>query len=97
MQETVLDFLMGLFLANALPHYMVGILNVRFLSLFGYSGHSNIYYGYFCVGLSLIFFHLNYGIVTLSSHAVYLGGLSLVIIYFITGRFLIKFFQKDRS
>lgn len=92
--KALMDFLTGMFLANALPHFMVGILNVRFLSLFGYAGSANIYYSYFCVILSLVLFHLNYGLINLPGHMGYVGGLFLVLIYFVTGRFFVQFFKR---
>ena len=94
MHNPIIDFLIGLTLVNVLPHYMVGILNIRFLGLYGYGNRQNIAYAWTSLVISAVLFHLNYGISSLLDHLWYLGGLSVILSYLLLGRLLIRIFKK---
>jgi len=95
MNNSIIDFFIGLTLVNVLPHYMVGILKVRFLSLYGFGDKQNIAYAWTSIVISLILFHLNYGIGSLLSHTWYAGGMFVILAYLITGKFLVQKFSKE--
>lgn len=96
MNNPVIDFFTGLTLVNVIPHYLVGLLNVRFLGLYGYSSKGNIAYSWTSFIASLILFHINYGLGSILEHTWFLGGVFVVLAYLILGNFLIKMFKEKK-
>jgi hypothetical protein len=94
MNNTILDFFIGLTLVNVLPHYLVGILNIRFLGLYGFGNNRNIAYAWTSFLVSIILFHINYGIGSILDHSWYLGGICVILSYLLLGRFLVRTFKK---
>lgn len=94
MNPTLIDFLIGVMVMNSMPHIVVGLMDIRFLSAFGYSPRANIAYGLLCLTISIILFHFKYGIRHLPDHGILTGAISLVLVYLVTGRFLYKLFHK---
>lgn len=92
----IIDFLIGLFAANALPHYLIGKYNGRVLCLFGYGARANIAYSLFCVAVSLALFQFKYGLLELAKHGVLLGVL-FVLFSFYLGWPIIQRFLTDHS
>lgn len=92
----LIDFLIGVFAANALPHYVMGRLDARVLGLFGYSSRGNIAYAIFCSAISLGLFHFKYGLGSISEHMILLGVLFVVGSYFF-GWPIIDRYLRDRS
>ena len=45
MEFSLTDFIIGLTLMNAMPHFVLGTFQARMLSGFGYGDHANIIYG----------------------------------------------------
>jgi len=95
MDNPIIDFFIGLMLVNVIPHYLVGILNIRFLSLYGFGDKQNIAYAWTSIIISLILFHIKYGIGSLPNHTWFAGGLFVILAYLITGKFLVIKFSKD--
>ena len=93
---TLIDFLIGFFLMNAMPHMLMGILNVRFLSLFGFSARANFGYAAFNVVVAAVLFNLEHGLDKLLNNGVAVGALAMLAIYAVTGRFFVKLFDSDR-
>jgi hypothetical protein len=94
MNSSLIDFFIGLTLVNIIPHYMVGILKVRFLSLYGFGDKQNMAYAYTSLAVSIILYHINYGVNTIFDHAWYAGGLFVVISYLILGSVFVKMFKE---
>jgi hypothetical protein len=82
----IVDFLIGMTLMNAMPHFVLGIWKGRMLSAFGFGNEKNILYGFLNFGISLSLFISRYGIQRLFSNSIYFGALVLLLIYFLTGR-----------
>ena len=96
MNNPIIDFFIGLTLVNVLPHYMVGILKVRFLSLYGFGDKQNIAYAWTSLIVSLVLFHINYGIGSITSHTWYIGGMSVILAYLLTGKYLVRVFGDKK-
>lgn len=94
MQFTPIDFLIGFFLMNAMPHMLFGLLKIRFLSLFGFSSKGNIAYAVLNVVAAMALYHYEYGLNALRNDGIILGLLTLWLIYLLTTRFLHKVFQE---
>ena len=95
---TFIEFLIGFTLMNAMPHFLFGLLKIRFLSAFGFSWQGNIGYGLFNVTIALGLFQFRYGLQELMGHGVVMGAGAVILIYLVTGRFFYKLFQsKDES
>jgi hypothetical protein len=91
-----IDFLIGLFLMNAMPHLALGIWKGRMFSAFGFGNKQNIAYSFLCLLLSIILFVYKYGIRGIFENGIYAGALLLLLIYFITGNFWYKLFNKEK-
>ncbi len=89
-----IDFLIGFFLMNAMPHYVLGIWNQKILGAFGFGDKSNIAYGLLCFGISISLFIYQYGLAGILENGIYAGAMTILIIYFFTSSFLKKVFTK---
>lgn len=90
-----IDFIIGATLMNAMPHLVLGIWKGRMFSAFGFGNKQNIAYGLLCLIISLALFIYKYGADKILDNEIYLGALSLLIIYFITGQFWFRLFNKN--
>ena len=97
MQLNILDFLTGFFLMNAMPHMLFGIIRLRFLSLFGFSAVGNLLYALFNIGVAGAIYHYQYDIMSIKQDGILLGALAMFVIYAITGRFFVSFFQAKHE
>ena len=95
MENPIIDFFIGLTVANAIPHFLVGAAGIRFLGLFGYGDKANMAYGLVSIAASLLLFHFNYGIVNLFDFPMYLGALFVAISYVFGSKLLLKLFAKN--
>ena len=80
-----IDFLIGMSLMNAMPHFVLGTWKGRMLSAFGFGNTKNILYGLLNFLASLGLFVYKYGPENIVQHGVYAGAVVLLIIYFLTG------------
>lgn len=92
----LIDLLIGLFAANALPHYVFGRLDSRVLGLFGYSGKANLAYAFFCSFVSLGLFHWKYGLQSITEHGILIGVFFVVVSYY-AGWAVIDRYLTDRA
>lgn len=98
MQFTLIDFFIGFFLMNAMPHLLFGLLKIRFISAFGFGSTGNVVYAFLNVVAALVLFHIQYEIQDLMNHGIMIGGGTILFIYFVSGRFFYNLFQqKDES
>ena len=86
MQFTLTDFLIGLFLANAIPHLLMWQTRSRFLSLFGFTPVANLLYSIWNVALAGGIFLWAYGPKSLLQNGLFLGVFALFAMYLLTGR-----------
>ncbi len=89
-----IDFIIGATLMNAMPHLVLGIWRGRMFSAFGFGDKQNIAYGFLCLAISVGLFIHQYGAEAIIENDIYLGALVILLIYFVTGRFWYKLFNK---
>ncbi len=97
MKLNVLDFLIGFFLMNAMPHLIFGMIRLRFLSLFGFSSIGNILYALVNICAAGTLYHYQYDITSIKQDGILLGALAIFMIYLITGRFFVGIFQPKHE
>jgi len=90
----IIDFLIGLTLMNAMPHFVLGVWKGRMLSAFGFGDTKNMLYGVLNFALSLGLFVSKYGIAQLFRNGIYAGALILLLIYFLTARLWYSLFHQ---
>ena len=93
MELTFSDFLIGFFLMNAMPHLLFGLIDVRFLSAFGFSRWGNLAYALVNIDVALLLFHMQYGIRELFTNGIVIGALAMLVIYAVTGRYFYNRFH----
>jgi hypothetical protein len=91
---TIIDFLIGMTLMNAMPHFVLGVWKVRMFSAFGFGNTKNILYGILNFIISLELFLYKYGGEQLIRNGIYIGALALLLIYFLTAQFWYSIFHK---
>jgi len=90
----ILDFLIGVLIMNALPHFVLGITKTRFLGMFGYNPTANIWYATVQFVLALVLFHIQHGIETILKNGIFLGAACTCLLFLIFGKAILKFYQK---
>ena len=97
---TLIDFIIGALLVNAMPHLIFGLTKTHFLGLFGYSPKGNITYAMLQFVICILLFHFTYGISNIPENGFLLGGLTVLILYFILGKLLVRVYgshEKPRA
>ena len=94
---TIIDFLIGATLMNAMPHLVLGIWKGRMFSAFGFGNKQNIAYGFLCLVISIGLYIYEYGTSKIWENGIYAGALSLLIIYFLSGQFWYNLFNKKNN
>ena len=97
MNLTLIDFLIGFFLMNAMPHLLCGLWNIRFFNPFGFSAQGNLAYAAINVIVALVLYHVEYGIGTLMGNGIMIGALAMLLIYTLTGRFFYNLFHASKQ
>ena len=92
---TIVDFLIGLTLMNAMPHFVLGVWRGRMLSAFGFGDIKNILYGILNFTISVGLFLYKYGLEKLQENGIFAGALVLLVIYFLTGQYWYSTFHKN--
>lgn len=93
--DFVIDFFIGLFLANAMPHFILGITKTKFLGPFGFSPTGNIVYAGIQFVLSLILIHIQYGLPAILKNGMLLAGVLVMTVFFIFGKIVLRYYNKD--
>lgn len=93
----IVDFIIGALLVNAMPHLIFGLTKTHFLGLFGYSSKGNITYAILQFLLCFILFHFNYGYKELFNNGFLIGGITVLSLYFIFGKIVVKFYGKQKN
>ncbi|WP_375238498.1 hypothetical protein [Aurantibacter sp.] len=91
----LIDFFIGALLVNAMPHLIFGLTKTYFLGLFGYSPKGNIAYAVLQFIICLVLFHFNYGLDLLIENGFLIGGLIVLVLYFILGKVMVVFYGKQ--
>ncbi len=93
----IVDFFIGAILANAMPHFIFGITKTKFLGLFGYSPKGNITYAIVQFVISILLFGIKYDFSTLLENGFFIGGLTVLLLYFLLGKPLLTLFNKNKN
>jgi len=93
----LIDFIIGGLLMNAMPHFIFGITKTKFLGLFGFSPKGNIAYAALQFVICLMLFHITYDIKNILSNGIVVGSAAVLILYFIFGVLVLKFYNKKQS
>ena len=91
---TIIDFIIGATLMNAMPHLVLGIWKARMFSAFGFGDMKNIAYGLLCFAISISLFIYKYGADKILDNGIYTGTLVILVIYILTGKFWYNLFNK---
>ena len=83
---TLIDFIIGLSLVNGLSHFVLGTWKANMLSGFGFGHLQNKLYGFLNLVISLALYIYSYGFESIVENGIYAGGLTVVILYMLTGR-----------
>jgi hypothetical protein len=92
----LIDFIIGALIANAMPHFILGITKVRYLGLFGYSHKGNIAYGVLQFVIAIILLLVNYSFEAILQNGFVLGALSVLVLFLLFGRFSLKLFREKK-
>ncbi len=92
----IIDFIIGVLLVNAMPHFIFGITNTKFLGLFGFSARGNIAYSALQFTACLILFHFKYGLSTILENGIFAGGIMVLILFYLFGKYLLTIFNKNK-
>ena len=93
----IVDFVIGALFMNAMPHLVIGLTKTHFLGLFGYSAKGNIAYAFIQFFCGVMLYGYNYGFQSLFQNAYLLGGLSVLLAYFLLGKFMVAFYAKKKD
>ena len=91
----IIDFILGGLLMNAMPHFIFGITKTKFLGLFGFSPAGNITYGIVQFLICLVLFQVEYGLSSIFSNGIVIGCLSVLVLYFLFGKIILRFYNRN--
>ncbi|MEM6687385.1 MAG: hypothetical protein AAF617_16515 [Bacteroidota bacterium] len=92
-----IDFVIGALFMNAMPHLVFGLTNTHFLGMFGYSAKGNILYGIIQFVIGLLLYTYTYGYETLLDNGFLVGGLTILVSYFLLGKFMVQLYGKRKK
>lgn len=92
----IIDFIIGALLVNAMPHLVFGQTKAHFLGLFGYKPSGNILYAVLQMLASVALYVYEYGIEELLNNGIFIGGLTVLVLYFIFGDFMVRFYKSKK-
>jgi len=93
----LIDFIIGALLANAIPHLIFGLTKTHFLGMFGYSPKGNISYAILQFVLVIVLFCYTYGYTVLLENGFVIGGITVLVLYFIFGKLLVNYYGKQEK
>lgn len=79
-----------------MPHLIFGLTKTHFLGMFGYSPKGNIIYAILQLILCLVIILFDFEFKELLNNGYLLGGITVLILYFIFGKLLVKFYGKRK-
>ncbi|BDS09458.1 hypothetical protein [Aureispira anguillae] len=91
---TIIDFIIGLTLMNAMPHFVLGVWKGRMVSGLGIGNWQNIIYGLINFVVAMSLYAYQYGLGTIAQNGIVAGALFVLVIYFLTGHFWYRLFNK---
>jgi hypothetical protein len=97
MDFSIVDFFIGLTLANALPHFALGVWKGRMLSAFGFGNFKNILYSFANLGIAVGLACWKYGTEILWENQIILGALVCIIGFYVVGPFCYRIFHVQNK
>ncbi len=91
----IIDFIIGGLLANAMPHFVIGITKTKFLGLFGYSPKGNIMYALLQFIICIILITIKYSFKDIITNGFFMGPLAVMTLYFIFGKWILAFYNRE--
>ena len=91
----IIDFIIGGLLANAMPHFVIGITKTKFLGLFGYSPKGNIMYAVLQFVICIILIAVKYSFSEIITNGFFMGPLAVMTLYFIFGKWILAFYNRE--
>ena len=92
-----IDFIIGIALMNAMPHFIFGVWKGRALSAFGFGNTQNIMYSMVNFLIAIGLFVYKYGGQGIMENGIFAGALSVLITYYLTGNILYKLFNRKTN
>ncbi|MGB1040386.1 MAG: hypothetical protein ACPGVD_05905 [Flavobacteriales bacterium] len=89
-----IDFIIGALIVNSLAHTIFGLTKTRYLGLFGYSPSGNIAYGVLQLVIVIVLLLVNYNYEEILQNGFVLGGLFVLLLFMLFGKFSLKLFSK---
>lgn len=81
---------------SAMPHMLFALMNIHFLTLFGFSGLANLIHALASIGLALYFYHGQYHIISILHDGIMVGALSMFVLFVVSGRYLLGLFEAEK-
>jgi len=91
---SLIEFIIGALIVNSLAHTIFGLTKTRYLGLFGYSPKGNIGYGVLQLVLVVILLLVNYSYEEILQNGFVIGGLFILALFLVFGKFSIRFFEE---
>ncbi len=91
---TAIDFIIGLTIMNAMPHFVLSVYKGRMLSLFGYTPRANLLYALFNVLVAAALFLSKYGANRFWENGILVGACFTLVMYYLTGNYFYQTFHK---
>lgn len=93
----MIDFIIGLTLMNAMPHYILGVWKGKMLSGFGVGNTRNILWGLTNFTVSVTLFIYKYGLKGIMENQIYFGALLIMVTFFFTSYLWYKYFYREKD
>jgi len=92
-----IDFIIGALFMNAMPHLVFGLTKTHFLGMFGYSAKGNILYAVVQFVIASGLYVYNYGYEHLLANGILVGGITVLVLYFVLGKFMVQLYAKQKN
>jgi len=80
-----------------MPHFVLGVWEGRMLSIFGIGNKQNIAYSFLNFSFAMGLFLYQYGVDQILTNGIFLGALTILVLYYLTGRFFRNLFKETKS
>ncbi len=91
------NLIIGFCIMNAMPHLLFGVMQIRFISPFGYTSANQLTWSAVNIAIALLLFHREYGIHTLYKNGIVMGAFVVLISFAVSGRFFYNLFNSGIS
>jgi hypothetical protein len=92
----LVDFIIGISLMNAMPHFVLGTWKGRILSAFGFGNKQNILYSMLNFVVAISLFVYKYGGQAIMKNGIFAGALCVLLLYYVFGPFIYRIFREKK-